>query len=175
MTRHLRFPGRTARVNSFYHLCFAVQDLDRATADLSRAVGVTWSPVRTGRLGDWDYRIVFSVEGPPFFEVIEGAAGSPWDASGGSRFDHLGYWAADVAADKVRLAERGAPVDFDSCPYGRSFTYHRLDSIGARIELVDIAQQESFLATWQPGGERMPPLELPGGGPDRGEDRGDRG
>ncbi|AXB41226.1 VOC family protein [Amycolatopsis albispora] len=147
-------------MSNFYHLCFAVQDLDRATTDLTRAVGVRWSPVREGTLGDWSYRIVFSVEGPPFFEVIQGDPGSPWDATDGSRFDHLGYWASDVGTGKQRLAKRGAPLEFDACPYGRSFTYHRLDSIGARVELVDIAAQEGFLRTWQPGGAPMPPLEL---------------
>ncbi|WP_092109599.1 VOC family protein [Brevibacterium sandarakinum] len=147
-------------MSSFYHLCFVVQDLDRATADLTRALGMVWSPARDGKLGPWDYRIVFSVEGPPFFEVIEGPLGSPWDASAGSRFDHLGYWSDDVAADKQRLAERGAPLEFDSCPYGRSFTYHRLDSLGIRLELVDHAVQPDFLATWKPGAAPMPAIDL---------------
>ncbi|MGK4593698.1 hypothetical protein [Amycolatopsis sp. w19] len=64
-------------MNAFYH---------------TRTLGVTWSPVRAGTLGDWDYDIVFSTGGPPFFEVIHGPAGSPWDATDGSRFDHIGYW-----------------------------------------------------------------------------------
>lgn len=108
------------RVSSFYHLCFVVQDLDRATADLTSTLGVAWSRVRDGRLGPWDYRIVFSADGPPFFEVIEGPPGSPWDATAGSRFDHLGYWSEDIPVDKQRLADRVAPLEFDSCPYDRS-------------------------------------------------------
>lgn len=147
-------------MNNFYHLCFVVRDVRRATEDLTRTVGVTWSPIREGQLGSWEYQIVFSVEGPPFFEVIQGPAGSPWDASAGSRFDHIGYWSADVRSDKDRLAARGAPIEFDSCPYGRSFTYHRLESLGTRIELVDKAVQEGFLETWQPGGSAMPALNL---------------
>lgn len=147
-------------MNDFYHLCFVVQDIERAASDLTRALGVTWSPVRDGRLGDWDYRIVFSTEGPPFFEVIQGPPGSPWDATAGSRFDHLGYWSDDVNADRHRLAGRGAPVEFDACPYGRSFTYHRLDSVGLRVELVDVSVQSAFLDTWSPGGAAMPTLTL---------------
>jgi hypothetical protein len=34
--------------------------------------------------------------------------------------DHIGYWSSDLNADKRRLVERGAPMEFDSCPYGRS-------------------------------------------------------
>jgi len=147
-------------VNSFYHLCFVVPDLDQASRDLSRTVGVSWSPVRTGRLGEWDYRIVFSTQGPPFFELVQGPAGSPWDATSGPRFDHLGYWTSDIGPEKQRLTERGAPVEFDACPYGSRFTYHRLDSVGTRIELVDISAQVAFLDTWNPGGPAMPALEL---------------
>lgn len=150
-----------------YHLCFAVPDLDLATADLSRTVGTTWSSVREGRLGDWDFRIVFSREGPPFFEVIEGAPGSPWDASEGARFDHLGYWSDDLPTHKALLDEAGAPVDFDACPYGGRFTYHRLDSIGARIELVDVTNQQGFLESWNPGGAQMPSLPPPHRSPQR--------
>ncbi|GAB3726661.1 hypothetical protein GCM10027598_45800 [Amycolatopsis oliviviridis] len=59
-----------------------------------------------------------------------------------------------------RLALRGAPIEFDSCPYGRSFTYHRLDSIGARIELVDLAVQPGFRDTWVQDTAAMPVLDL---------------
>ncbi|MFI9450295.1 hypothetical protein [Amycolatopsis sp. NPDC052450] len=72
----------------------------------------------------------------------------------------LGYWSKDVMADKQRLADRGAPIKFDSCPYGRSFTYHRLDSIGARIELVDLTVQPGFRDTWAQDTATMPPLGL---------------
>lgn len=147
-------------MSEFYHLGFVVRDLERATDDLSRAVGVTWNPVRDGKLGEWDYRIVFSTEGPPFFEVIHGPPGSPWDATAGPRFDHIGYWSNDLTTDMHRLAQRGAPVEFDSCPYGRSFSYHRLDSLGIRVELVDAAVQSAFLDTWSPGGPAMPTLDL---------------
>ncbi|BBG02906.1 MULTISPECIES: VOC family protein [Pseudonocardia] len=148
-------------MGDFYHLCFAVRSIEVATGELTAALGVRWNPVRDGSLGDWAYRIVFSTAGPPFFEVIEGPPGSPWDITQtGPRFDHIGYWSADVARDRDRLSDRGAPVDFDSCPYGRSFTYHRLAGIGARVELVDLGAQQGFLETWAPGALPMPPIDL---------------
>lgn len=153
-------PGTLEAVNDFYHLCFVVQDLEAVTGDLARTLGVTWSPVADGQLGGWDYRIVFSVQGPPFFEIIAGPPGSPWDATSGSRFDHLGYWSNDLTADKDRLAAPGAPVEFDSCPYGRPFTYHRVDSTGARVELVDTSVQAAFLDTWSPGSQPMDAIDL---------------
>ncbi|MGR7001822.1 VOC family protein [Yinghuangia aomiensis] len=69
----------------------------------------------------------FGAPGPPFIELIEGAPGSPWDASQGARFDHLGYWSRDVARGSRRLAEEGMPVEFSGCPYGRPFVYREVD------------------------------------------------
>ncbi len=94
-------------MSTYYHLGFVVADLEKAVADATRALGVEFSPVREGRLGDWDYRITFSTQGPP---------GSPWDATNGPRLDHLGYWAHDITEAKTHLVEQGAPVDFDACP-----------------------------------------------------------
>lgn len=143
-----------------YHLCFTVQDIDAACRELTDTLGIDWSPIHDGRLGEWDYRIVFSVDGPPFLELIHGPPGSPWDAGTGSRFDHLGFWVDDIDADKQALADQGAPLDFDATPLGRPFTYHRLESVGARVELVDRAVQPGFVQAWAPQLAVMPTLRI---------------
>ncbi|GFE27396.1 hypothetical protein Sliba_78490 [Streptomyces nigrescens] len=51
--------------------------------DFQRAAGVEWSDPVSDRLGEWDYRIVFTTGGPPFIELVEGPSGSPWDAGPG--------------------------------------------------------------------------------------------
>ncbi|GAA3737631.1 catechol 2,3-dioxygenase-like lactoylglutathione lyase family enzyme [Spinactinospora alkalitolerans] len=150
-------------MTAFYHVCFAVPDLEAAMRDLRGAAGVEWSEPKRDRLAEWDYRIVFTRGGPPFIELIEGPAGSPWDASDGPRFDHLGYWSDSVEAGSRRLADQGMAEDFSGCPYGRPFAYHRVDSIGARVELVDAARQPGFLANWHPGGDAMPAISEKGG------------
>jgi hypothetical protein len=143
-----------------YHLCFTVQDIDAACRELTDTLGIGWSPIRDGSLDEWDYRIVFSVDGPPFLELIQGPPGSPWDASTGSRFDHLGFWVDDIGADKRALADQGAPLDFDATALGRSFTYHRLESVGGRVELVDRSVQPDFVQTWAPQLAVMPTLRI---------------
>ncbi|MFE2161820.1 VOC family protein [Streptomyces lydicus] len=143
-------------MTAFYHVCFAVPDIERAMQDLQRTAGVEWSEPAAGKLGEWDYRIAFTRGDPPFIELIEGPAGSPWDASAGARFDHLGFWSGDVEQGSRRLENDGLPVDFSGCPHGRPFAYHRMDSIGARVELVDVSLQAGFLDRWHPGGKPMP-------------------
>ncbi|KAA5826484.1 VOC family protein [Saccharopolyspora hirsuta] len=146
-------------MTSFYHVCFAVPDLERAMRDLENASGAEWHEPQTSTLGDWQYRIVFTAGGAPFIELIEGPPGSPWDASAGARFDHLGYWTTDLEAGTRRLESLGLPEDFSGCPYGRAFAYHRVDSIGARVELVDLTRQQPFLETWHPTGTPMPAID----------------
>ncbi|MCQ4041047.1 VOC family protein [Streptantibioticus rubrisoli] len=148
-------------MTAFYHLCFAVPDIERAMADFERSAGVKWNAPLSDRLGEWDFRIVFSADGPAFIELIEGPAGSPWDASQGARFDHIGFWSSDVRQGSRRLEQQGLPLDFSGCPYGRPFAYHRMDSIGARIELVDVSRQPGFLSRWHPDGTAMPAIEEP--------------
>ncbi|MEK2479304.1 MULTISPECIES: VOC family protein [Streptomyces] len=146
-------------MTGFYHVCFVVPDIEQAMRDFQRSAGVEWSAPVSDRMGEWDYRIAFSTGGPPFIELITGPTGSPWDASQGARFDHMGFWSSDVGQGSPRLEKEGMPVDFSGCPYGRPFAYHRMDSIGARIELVDVSRQTAFLDKWHPGGEAMPVID----------------
>ncbi|MEV0617241.1 VOC family protein [Nonomuraea sp. NPDC050404] len=141
-----------------YHVGFVVPDIEWAMRDLTRAAGTEWNPVREGRLGDWDYRIVFSRHGPLYTELIEAPQGSPWEPGPEARCDHLGFWADGIGACSRRLVEQGYALDFDARPYGRPWAYHRMPAIGLRIELVDVSLQEEFLRAWDPGGAPMPCL-----------------
>ncbi len=149
-------------MTDFYHVCFAVPDLEAAMGDLASAAGIEWSPPRTDTLGGWPYRIVFS-RTVPHIELIQGPPGSPWDTTDSAHFHHLGWWTHSLSSSAHHLAAAGIPPDFNGCPYGRSFADHRIDSIGARIEIVDSAVQPAFLQAWNPGGDPMPALGDPGG------------
>lgn len=147
-------------MTAFYHVCFAVPDIERAMDDLGRSVGAEWSAPAADRIGEWDFRIAFTRGGPPFIELIEGPAGSPWDASQGARFDHLGYWTSSIEEGARRLEDAGLTADFSGCPYGRPFAYHRVDSIGARVELVDVTRQAGFLQRWHGDGDLPVPMPV---------------
>lgn len=141
-----------------YHACFVVPDLERAMADFTSAAGTAWNAIREATLGEWHYRIVFSTT-MPHIELIQGPPGSPWDASDGPRFDHLGWWTASLETTTGRLAGCGLPADFDGRTHGRRFAYHRVESIGARFEVVDAANQPAFLDAWNPEGQPSPALD----------------
>lgn len=156
-------------MSRFYHVCFAVPDLEAAMGDLTTAAGVRWSEPVAASIGEWDYRIVFTRGGepaaaaPPFIELIEAAPGGPWGDTSKPRFHHLGWWTSDIEAGTDRLTAAGFPQTFTGCPYGRPFAYHHLDSIGAHVELVDADRQPAFIDAWNPGGAPMPAIdEAPG-------------
>ncbi|GAA1355288.1 VOC family protein [Streptomyces beijiangensis] len=133
-------------MKELYHVGFAVPDIESAMSELADAVGAQWHEVRDAQLGEWAYRIVFSRGPGPRLELIQGPSGSPWDCGGSARFDHLGFWAESVEEENARMP--AATADFDGCPYGRPFAYHRLEGIGGRVEFVDLSVREGFLSQW---------------------------
>lgn len=124
----------------FFHVGMVVEDLEVAMAELSLALDIKWRTPHESRYGDWTIKVVYSLDGPPFLELIQGEAGGPWDTGQGSRLDHIGYYSEDVVAESERLAAAGLPVDFDPATVGRGggFCYHRTVAAGARIEIVSV-------------------------------------
>jgi hypothetical protein len=132
----------------FYQVGIIVPDLDPAMEELASALGVTWGTVVTPEYANGPKRFVFSIEGPPHIELIEGRPGSPWDCSDGPRLDHIGLWTADIQAGKARLAAAGMPIDTDGADLGNPiFTYHDAPACGMRVELVDEARRAPFYAS----------------------------
>ncbi|WBB81890.1 VOC family protein [Micromonospora sp. WMMD882] len=146
-------------MTTFYHICFVVPDIKQAMADLSRSVGVEWGEVRDDAIGPWEYQMAFSQTGSPYFELIQGPAGSPWDSTLGARCDHIGFWTRSVEESSRRLTEQGMPQEFSGCPFGRPYTYHRVESLGVRLEMMDVSRQPMFLASWNPNGQVMPAFD----------------
>ena len=116
----------------FFQVGIIVQDLDAARDELGRALGVSWGTTVENEVDSHPIRLCFTREGPPYLELIEGPPGSPWDASGGPRIDHVGYWTPDIDRAREGLAAEGAAVEVD----GGFFAYLRAPQSGLRIELI---------------------------------------
>jgi len=125
-------------MSKFFHVGIVVEDIEAAMAELSAAIGVTWPQPHTSQYGEWTIRVTYTMEGPPYIELIEGEPGGPWDTSRGPRVDHLGIWADDVPGECARLSGLGLPLSFEPTSVGKPFTfcYHDAPTIGTRIEAV---------------------------------------
>ena len=157
---------------AFYHFGIVVLDFDRSLQELKETHGLEWASIQRrsfsveqpNGLVLADFRVTYSVQGPPHFEIIEASPGTIWSYSGGG-IHHLGYWSRDLSADAQKLADLGyvweatyANPDHDG-PFG--FTYHTLPFSGTRIELVDVGRKSAF-ETWLSGGDFPSALEKGG-------------
>jgi hypothetical protein len=84
-----------------------VRTLDEAKDELTRALGVELAPTREHEAGEWTCRTCMSIRGPPHFELCEGSPGSPWDASNGSRLDHIAHFVDDLDENRHELEAQG--------------------------------------------------------------------
>lgn len=141
---------------SFYHVCFAVPDLEAATTDLSRATGCRWRIPGTATSGSLVHDHLHYHRPAPYRTRLRYRrtlghlhrcpVRSPWLLD---QFDRRRIGPA--VQPRIRRGVLG-------CPIGRPFIGHRLDSIGARIEMFDIAAQPYFLDAVS-GTQAMPALD----------------
>jgi hypothetical protein len=149
-----------------YHVGIVVTDVVAARRRLSTLLGVTWGPVM--RLDAVEYRdgtgsdlvlpttMCYST-GHPCLELIEEVPGSVWVRNEHSNLHHVGFWSERLAEQSAELSGAGCPLQVCGRAAGNapvSFAYHREDSLGVRIELVDTAMRDamSFLFQPDPGG-----------------------
>jgi hypothetical protein len=128
----------------FFQVGVLVRDIEAARAELSNALGVTWGEVVHRVNGDWQMAICFSLEGPPYIALIHAPDGSPWDASAGSRIDHIGFWAPDIERSAAALEDAGMELEIDGRRMGAVFTYHRGPDSGLRVEMIDRSGRAGF-------------------------------
>ncbi len=145
-----------------YHTGIRVLDLDAAMEELGASLGVTWCVVQEREQLVWTeaggaqavpLRFTYSAEGPIHLELLQGASGSVWDATGAPGLHHLGVWTDDVAGETQRLIDGGwALVAASRRPeegFGM-FTYVAPPS-GLIVELVDAALTPMFERWWAGG------------------------
>lgn len=139
-------PSAPVDPGGFYHVCFAVPDLEEAMAELTEMVGVTFGEPIHSQLGPWPYSLVFTREAP-HIELVSSVAGSPWDI-GEPGFHHLGWWTSCLPETIEAWTESGGTVHFDGREHGRRFAYVDAPRSGARLEAVDSAQRPDFIKRW---------------------------
>src|ERR1700738_1733413 len=129
----------------FYHIGVTVPDVHAAMDRYSAAFGFTWARLHErsvrvivdGTPRGAEIAVTYSLEGPPYLELVQERGGSVWGADGFA-LTHAGFWAEDLEAAKRRLDESGliARVHADTSGGGpMRFSYHQF-ATGLLIELV---------------------------------------
>jgi hypothetical protein len=134
----------------FFHVGLVVEDVVSAMEELTRVLGLGWrgriEGVSIMRRGTQERRVpvdaVYSIEGPPYVELIRALPGTVWTSPG---LHHFGYWAQDVSATAARLEGAGVPEVAGFVRDGQLLgTYHRSAS-GPYIELIAASSRARIL------------------------------
>lgn len=155
----MTFFGEARKGLEFYHIGLTVPDVRAAMEQYSAAFGFGWARIheRTpeviagGERRRAEIAVTYSLQGPPYLELIQERRGSIWGADGFA-LTHLGFWAEDLGAGRRALDESGLVARVhDAGPDGHParFSYHPFAG-GLWIELVHTSFKAQ-LADWIAG------------------------
>ena len=143
-----------------YHFGLVVDDVEDAQRELGEALHLTWASVQrrtstmetSAGLAPVDVCFVYSLEGPPYLELIERREGSVFDQVG---LHHIGVWADDGASESGRLSGLGLPREAIGVrPDGsRGGGCYHLATCGLRIAVVEIGRSGPALLRYLAGGD----------------------
>ena len=109
-------PSNIIRDGQIFHMAMAVPDLARAMDELGQALSLTWAPVRdiemqlvspAGEDLKTPIRAVYSLQGPPYLELVTGEPGSMFSVVDGPRLHHVGLMVDDIDTEVRRLQGLG--------------------------------------------------------------------
>jgi catechol 2,3-dioxygenase-like lactoylglutathione lyase family enzyme len=101
---------------NLYHVGILVTDIEAAKAHFAALLGLTFGETRVvalkdvedhGVVTDVDLPVAYSVEGPPFLELIEAREGGTWGIQHGEGLHHVGVWQDDLAERVAELLAAG--------------------------------------------------------------------
>ncbi len=102
-----------------YHVGILVSDIDEGIRRFSTLLGLSFNEPRivavtieeAGRSSPRELKVSYSVEGPPFLELIESQEDGLWGAQQGEGLHHVGSWEGDLGARLNGLTDEGTPVE----------------------------------------------------------------
>jgi catechol 2,3-dioxygenase-like lactoylglutathione lyase family enzyme len=136
--------GAEVTASEVFHVGILVTDIPEAAGRFGSVLGLTFEEPRDiniviedeGTSRERIIRVAYSVEGPPFLELIESQSDGLWGHHHGEGLHHIGCWEEDLEARVHEMEARGTQVD------ARIFVGEHLTAVylqrvtGARVELV---------------------------------------
>ena len=155
----MTFLGVPGQGLELYHIGLIVPDLHAAMAQYTATFGFSWATVHEstpevmvdGERRQAQIAVTYSIQGPPYLELVQERRGSIWGADG-LALTHVGFWAEDLSAGRRALDESGLVArvrDTDRDGRPARFSYHPFAG-GLWIELVHTSFKEQ-LADWIAG------------------------
>jgi methylmalonyl-CoA/ethylmalonyl-CoA epimerase len=132
--------------SDIFHFGLLVPDLDAAVASYGSALGLTFGSRQCRCLSvasgdethDFDLELAFSMEGPPYIELIQAQPNTGvWGADHGQGFHHFGLWVDDLEGRVAELAAAGVRVEAGLSHGGTRMAVYLepVDLTGTRVEL----------------------------------------
>jgi catechol 2,3-dioxygenase-like lactoylglutathione lyase family enzyme len=134
----------------YFHVGILVRDVEAARADFTARLGVEFEPVHHQQIATGETtRFCYSLQGPPYLELVEMTGTGSWSPEQPEGFHHLGVGDPSVPArctafgDRVDLIAPGA----DGAPLVALTPPEALH--GVRVEYFDAAVAAQFLGYLQ--------------------------
>ncbi len=142
-----------------FHIGVIVADMNRGMADIARRFGVEFPDPREANVrvryrgveSQVAVKFAYSMQGPPYIELIEGVPGTVWEASTGSRIHHLGVFCNNIEDEIAKLESEGytyeaASLGADGSMQGAQYINN--DSL-VRLELIRGETRDGFMKMLQ--------------------------
>ena len=129
-----------------FQVCIVVDDLEATMTQFTEALGFRWTE-RAQRVIDGDtVTVVFSIEGPPHIELVDGSGASGvWATGGEPRVHHLGFWSDDFSRDCAQLERAGLVLRSTTERIERKNALYDSGVCGTKLELIATDRRPWFL------------------------------
>ena len=130
----------------FFHVGILVRDVEAARADFAARLGMEFEPVHSQKIATGETtRFCYSLQGPPYIELVEMTGTGSWSPEQPEGFHHIGVSDPGVPARCAAFGNRVeviAPGD-DDVP--RVVLTHPQALHGIRVEYFDATTAAQFL------------------------------
>lgn len=161
-------PAPALEAPELFHVGFLVADIEKAKARFEQTLGIEFHPATEVDLlvetmhrrhpHPYTSRICYSVQGPPYTELVEADESDYKSLSQGERIHHLGYWVKDVHGHREQQAAAGLRdeviVRYPGSEEIRQWFTDPVSMHGVRAEYFDAKWRpefEAWMADWERG------------------------